>query len=114
MNETLQREYDWLNVSKGVYITVRYSREMPGMDAKFKHQRQLRLLLPSGSLGFFVINTLGRLPQASSGNQFVIVITNRNSNLTPAFRHRNCRPLRSPTLFHQLDSSMRKCGYYCI
>lgn len=67
---------------------VRNCKDFPGMKAEFKHQRQIQLFSPSGLLEFIEIDILGplllRLPRTRSGNQFVVLNTDRYSTLARA------------------------------
>lgn len=51
---------------------------------KFKHRRQLHMLPPSAPLCFFAIDILDSLPQTKSGNQFVVIIIDRYSEMPRA------------------------------
>lgn len=85
MYNTLRREYIRRNMPTDVYNTVQNCQEYPRTGTKFKHQRQLQLFPPSGPLEFSVIDILGPLLRTRSGNEFVLIITDRTSKLIRAF-----------------------------
>lgn len=51
------------------------------MGTKFNYQRKLGLIPPAGPLKFVAICILGPLPRTNADNQFVIIRTNRYTNV---------------------------------
>lgn len=85
----------WLYVASEVYATVKDCLSFATkIGTKYEHQRNLCLFPPSGSLEFSAMEFLELFPKANSGNQFVLVITDRYSKLTRSI------PTRTKTATH--------------
>lgn len=81
MYENFWHEYYCPNMSRDVYDTVQHCQYCANLGRKFKHHRQLQLFPPSSRLQFFARDIACWLPQRSSGNQFVVIVSDRYSKL---------------------------------
>lgn len=82
MRDSLRREYYWPKMSIYVYNTVQNCQDTPRMGKNLRHQCQLQLIPLSSPLELIEIDITGPIPRTQSGNQFMVIITDRCSNLT--------------------------------
>lgn len=82
--DSLRRDYNYPHIVKDVHKTALNSSQWPRMGTKLKHQGQLKLLPPVGSLKFLAIDLLWPLPRSKTGNQLVVIMTDRYSKLLRA------------------------------
>lgn len=70
-------------MSNFVYITVPYYESCARMSrTRYKHHRYMAIFPSSVPLQFLGLLTLGTLPNTDKENQFVVLITDRYSNMT--------------------------------
>lgn len=67
-----------------VYITVDSSGSCARNRHRYRHKRPFQLFHTSGPLDFVARAILGLLPKTTSGDQYVVVVTDRYSNITRA------------------------------
>lgn len=67
-----------------VYSTVCNCRECAVSRAGLNRKRHLKLLPASGALELVAMDILGTLPNATTENQFIVVIKNWYTRLIPA------------------------------
>lgn len=75
MQDSLRRKYCWLHIASDVEEVVRNCADCTKTGTKFNHQHRLLLFQPSAPVEFVAIGILGPLQKASTGNQYVVVMT---------------------------------------
>lgn len=80
---TMRREYYWRNMMADIQETVRRCVSCAKTRGTTRHhQKKMKLFPSAGPLEFVAIDILGPLPVSTSGNRFVLVVTDRFSKLT--------------------------------
>lgn len=82
--DTLRCEYVSPNMSRNEHHTVRHFQGCLRIRIKFKRQGQLQTFQLSSPLEYIAIDIFGSFPRTTPGSQFVIIITDRHSELTSA------------------------------
>ena len=82
MYETMRKKFYWPSMSMDVYTTVLQCDKCARNRVVFrKHANNLKLFPPRGPLENTIIDILGPLPRTTTGNRFVVVMTDRFSKL---------------------------------
>ena len=100
MYATLRREYYWPFMANDTYDFVRKCKsciKVRGITRR--HSRKLKLFPATGPLDFVAMDFLGPLPRTKSGNQHVLVITDRFTKLCRAIPLRNTKAVTTAKTF---------------
>ena len=89
MYYTLRREYYWPHMASDAFSTVRNCTSCAATRGTLvKIQKDPKLFPAAGPLEFVAMDLLDSLPKTAHGNQHVLVITDRFSNLTRSIQLR--------------------------
>lgn len=84
MYDTMRKDHYWTHMANKVYTTVRDCRKCVQDKLSDEHRCPLHSFPTNRRLEFVVRNILGPLQKMSNGNQIVVVMEDRYSNLTKA------------------------------
>lgn len=82
LHETTRRSYYWQSMARNMDRTVSSCRISARNGSTLKHMRHLRCFPATGPLDFALVGNLGPISRKTKSNQYVKIITAKNSNLT--------------------------------
>lgn len=90
MYTSLRRNLYWPGFALNCYTTVKQCRSCTKNTVLLrKHRKELHLFAPQEPLEFVAIDILGLFPRTKMGKLFVLMITDRYSNLTKSIPMKN-------------------------
>ena len=97
---TLRRDYYWPFMANDAYEFVRKCKSCVKVRGTTrKHSRKLKLFPAQGPLDFVAMDFLGPLPRTKTGNQHVLVITDRFTKLCRAIPLKNTKAVTTAKAF---------------
>lgn len=84
MYDSIINDLFWPDIANTAYATVRDRRSRVQNRTHGKHQRQLKLFLPEGSLEYIGMEILGPQPKTKQSNLFVVVMTDLYNKMIKA------------------------------
>lgn len=82
MYESMQTEFCWPHMTNNVYTTASSCNKGAHNGTSLKLKRGLQLFPASDPIEFVAIEILGPLPRMVNENQYVIIMTDRNTKFT--------------------------------